>query len=405
VTDADAIPFHRPSIGPEERAAVDAVLASGWLTTGPRVREFEAAFAAFVGSRHAVALSSATAALHLALDALGISEGDEVILPTYTFAASGEVVLYQRARPVLVDVDPRTLNLTPDSVSRAVSGRTKAVEVVHLGGLPAQVAGIAAAAPGVPIVEDAAHAFPSRMAGADGRMAGTLGRAGAYSFYATKTITTGEGGMLVTDDDALADRVRQMSLHGISRDAWKRYTAGGSWYYEVEAAGFKDNMTDIAAALGLAQLQRADAMRAERARLAARYLDMLAPQADAGRLIMPTSGRGDEHAWHLFIVRLGDEGGPTDPAAPGVAILPPALQPLATRRAQVIDELRAAGIGTSVHFIPLHLHPLYRSMGYGPGDFPDAERAYAGAISLPIWSGMSDGDVGRVATALERALA
>ena len=226
MTEDDAIRFHRPSLGPEERAAVDAVLTSGWLTTGPHVREFEAAFAAFVGGRHAIALNSATAALHLALEALDIGEGDEVILPTYTFASSGEVVLYPRARPVLVDVDPATLNLTPGAVGEAVRGRTRAVEVVHLGGLPASVTDIAAAAPGLPIVEDAAHAFPSRVAAADGRMAGTLGHAGAYSFYATKTITTGEGGMFVT-----RDRNRRacgvMRLHGISRDAWKRYTSSG----------------------------------------------------------------------------------------------------------------------------------------------------------------------------------
>ncbi len=404
MTDADFLPFHRPSIGAEERAAVDAVLASGWLTTGPRVREFEERFAAFVGTGHAIALNSATAALHLALEALGVGEGDEVIVPTYTFAASGEVILYGRARPVLVDVDPGTLNLTPSGVVAALTPRTRAIEVVHVGGLPAPVEAIAAVAGPLPIVEDAAHAFPSRVVAAGGRFAGTLGRVGAYSFYATKTITTGEGGILVTEDDALAERARQMSLHGISRDAWKRYTAGGSWYYEIEAAGYKDNMTDIAAALGLAQLARADELRAERARLAGRYLALLAPLAEAGRLRLPPAGDGDEHAWHLFIVRLLDGDGDVDIAASGVAGLPVGLRALATRRARVIEALRASGIGTSVHFIPLHLHPLYRGLGYGPGDFPNAEAAYAGAISLPLWPGMTDADVDRVSDTLRRTL-
>lgn len=260
----EPIPFHRPSIGEAERAAVLEVLDSGWLTTGSRAAAFEQAFADFVGSAHAVAVNSATAALHLALEGLGVHESDEVIVPTYTFAASAEIVAYLRARPVLVDVDPLTANIAPDAVAAAMSERTRVVEAVHIGGLPADLAGLLEVAGDVPIVEDVAHAFPSPMGAFGGRFAGTIGRAGAYSFYATKTITTGEGGMLVTDDDALADRARSMRLHGIGRDAWKRYAAGGSWHYEIRAAGFKDNLTDLAAALGLAQLERA-AERSSRA--------------------------------------------------------------------------------------------------------------------------------------------
>jgi len=407
MTPDDPLPFHRPSLGPAERDAVIEVLDSGWLTTGARTVEFETAFAAYVGSAEAVALNSATAALHLAFEALGVEEGDEVIVPTYTFAASAETVLYLRARPILVDVDARTVNADPVAVAAAIGPRTRAIEVVHVAGLPAEMPALLSAAGGIPIVEDTAHAFPSPVAALGGRFAGTIGRAGAYSFYATKTITTGEGGMLVTDDRALADRARTMRLHGIGRDAWKRYTAAGSWYYEIEAAGFKVNLTDLAAAIGLAQLLRAQELRAARAAIATRYLAGLADAARDGLLRLPAVGSGDEHAWHLFIVRLGESARSsesTDRALPGVAGLPPGLQAIASRRALMIDGLRAAGIGTSVHFIPLHLHPLYRRMGYRPGQFPVAEAAYAGSISLPIWPGMTDAQVDRVIRAVEAGL-
>jgi perosamine synthetase len=407
------IPFHRPSLGAAERDAAIEVLDSGWLTTGSKSVAFEAAFAEFVGSAHAVALNSATAALHLAFEGLGVGDGDEVIVPTYTFTASAETALYLRARPVLVDVDPLTANVDPAAVEAAVTARTRAAEVVHLGGLPADLPAIEAAlASGAgragldaapPIVEDAAHAFPSRVAACGGRFAGTIGLAGAFSFYATKTITTGEGGMLVTDDAALAERARMMRLHGISRDAWKRYTAAGTWFYEVEEAGFKVNPTDLASAIGLVQLGRADELRAARARIAARYLAAFAEAAAAERLVLPARGAGEEHAWHLFVVRLGPaarSGEAADAALPGVAALPEALQALASRRARAIERLRELEIGTSVHFIPLHLHPLYRRLGYAPGDFPGAEAAYAGAISLPIWPGMTLGQVDRVVEAV-----
>jgi len=408
------IPFHRPSIGSREQEAVRKVLESGWLTTGEQTRRFEKRFARFVGVRHAVALNSATAALHLAMDALGVDEGDEVVLPTYTFAASAEVALYFRARPVLVDIDESTMNVAPDAVERAITARTKVIEVVHFGGLPADLPAIervrkkrsGRGSEGPPyLIEDAAHAFPSRIDSMDGRYAGTIGAANAFSFYATKTLTTGEGGMLVTDDDRIADRARLMRLHGISHDAWRRYARGGSWYYEIEEAGFKDNPTDIASALGLAQLSRANRLRAARARIARRYVDELNDLADGGRLRLPKAGNADEHAWHLFVIRLVvDRSRDIDRALPGVVGLPGALQPLATARARVIEALSAAGIGTSVHFIPLHLHPLYRRLGYAAGDFPAAERAYAGAISLPIWPGMTDRQISRVVRAVRSAI-
>lgn len=403
---SESIPFHRPSIGEAERAAAIEVLDSGWLTTGARTAAFESAFAAFVGSGNAVAVNSATAALHLALEGLGVGEGDEVIVPTYTFAASAEVVLYQRARPILVDVDPRTVNIDPSAAAAAISPRTRVVEAVHVAGLPADLPALLAIAGDLPIVEDVAHAFPSAIAACDGRFAGTIGRAGAFSFYATKTITTGEGGMLVTDDDALADRARSMRLHGIGRDAYKRYAAGGSWFYEIEAAGFKDNLTDLASAIGIIQLQRAQELREARRSIAARYADALARLEREGRLNLPAGLDDPAHAWHLFVVRLGPEARPgdaADPELPGVAGLPAGLWGLASRRARVISDLASAGVGASVHFIPLHLHPLYREMGYRPGQFPAAESAYAGAISLPIWPGMTDGQIDRVVDCLDSA--
>ena len=404
--DPDNIPFHRASLGQAERDAVLEVLDSGWLTTGRVAAAFEAAFAAEVGSEHAVAVNSATAALHLALEGLGVTDGDEVIVPTYTFAASAEVALYLRARPVLVDVEPGTANIDPNAVAAAVGPRTRIVEAVHVGGLPADLRRLLTVCGTIPLVEDVAHAFPSPMAAFAGRYAGTIGRAGDFSFYATKTITTGEGGMLVTDDAGLADRARSMRLHGIGRDAWKRYAAGGSWHYEIRAAGFKDNLTDVAAALGLVQLERARALRDARAAIAGRYLDGLAGAAAEGLLTLPPGIDDPAHAWHLFVVRLGPAARPgdrVDPELPGVADLPPDLRLLASRRARAIEALTADGIGTSVHFIPLHLHPLYRSMGYRPGQFPVAEAAYAGAISLPIWPDMTESQVDRVADAVVRA--
>ena len=377
------LPFARPSIGPAEKAAVMEVLDSGWLTTGPRTKAFEAGFASFVGARHAVAVNSATAALHLALEAFGVGPGDEVVVPTWTFTASAEVVVYRGARPVLVDCEPGTLNASPDAILEAITPRTKAVVAVHIAGRPMAIDTLVDAldSRGIPVVEDSAHAFPSRIGRLGGRLAGTIGRAGAFSFYATKTITTGEGGMLVTDDEAVADRARQMSLHGISRDAWKRYAAGGSWYYEVEDAGYKYNMTDLAAALGLAQLARADELLEARRALASRYREAFAASPAADLLELPGDEADGSHAWHLFIVRLH-------------------LDRLTLDRAAVVDALAARGIGTSVHFIPLHLHPYYRRQGWTPAQLPVASREYPRVISLPLWPGMGEAGVDRVVAAL-----
>lgn len=379
------IPFHRPSITEAERNAAIEVLDSGWLTTGQRTLAFEAAVAAFTGAHHAVAVNSATAALHLALEALGIGPDDEVVVPTYTFAACGEVVRYLGARPRLADVDPVTLSVTADTLAVQVTERTKALMVVHFAGLMADMGPILdlASARGLPVIEDAAHALPSFR---DGRAAGTFGTAGALSFYATKTVTTGEGGMLVTDDDRIADRARVMRLHGISRDAWKRYLTGGSWYYEIEDAGFKYNLTDLAAAIGLVQLGRAESMRLERERVAGRYAERFASSPIADLLdLPPAAGPGNVHARHLYPLRL----------RPGSPV----------ERGEVIDRLAAAGIGTSVHFIPLHLHPYYRRLyGYAPEDLPVAAREYGREVSLPIYPDLNDDEVDRVVATLEGVL-
>jgi len=382
------IPFHRPSLGDGEKAAVIEVLDSGWLTTGDRSFRFEEAVASRLGVRHAVAVNSATAALHLALEALGVGPGDEVIVPTYTFASSGETVRYLGARPRLADVDPRTCNLTAETIEPQIRPTTRAIQVVHMAGLVADMGPILELAErhGLAVVEDAAHALPATNGG---RNAGTFGAAGALSFYATKTVTTGEGGMLVTDSDAIADRARVMRLHGISRDAWKRYTVGGSWYYEIEDVGFKYNLTDLAAAIGLVQLERAEEMRVARERIASLYDERFRELGLEEHVELPSRARpGDVHAWHLYMLRLRN----------GTAAE-------STSRDAVIESLKADRVGTSVHFIPLHLHPYYRrTYGYAPGDFPDAEAAFQHEISLPIYPSLRDEDVDRVVLSVRRAV-
>ncbi len=363
-------------MGDREIAAAVEVLRSGWLTTGKRAHAFEAAFAERLGVRHALAVSSATAALHLALDAIGVAAGDEVIVPTYTFTACGEVCAYLGARPILADVGDDYL-LSADEVDRVGTDRTRAVMPVHLGGLAVDPEPIRQALRGHPaaIIEDAAHALPASVGGTP---AGRLGTAAAFSFYATKTITTGgEGGMLVTDDDGIAGRAARMRLHGIDADAWNRYGAGGSWFYEVAEAGYKYNLTDLAAAIGHAQLERIEELASAREAIAARYDAAFG----ASELVeLPPRREGDRHAWHLYVIRLQ-------------------LDALAIDRAEAIRLLAAAGIGASVHFIPLHLHPYYqRVLGYRPGDFPVAERLYERSISVPIWPGMTEEQVNRVAT-------
>jgi dTDP-4-amino-4,6-dideoxygalactose transaminase len=353
------------------------VLRSGWLTTGPRAHAFEAAFAKRLGVGHALAVTSATAALHLALEAFGVGPRDEVVVPTFTFTACGEVCAYLGARVILTDVGSDRL-LGPAQLVPALTARTKVVMPVHYGGQAVDIDALRTIAGGhIRFLEDAAHALPADVGGVS---AGRLGDAAAFSFYATKPMTTGgEGGMLVTGDDAIAARAERMRLHGINADAWNRYGAGGQWYYEVAEAGFKYNLTDLAAAIGLVQLERLEEMADKRAAIAAAYDASL---AESSLLELPPRRDGDRHAWHLYAVGLE-------------------LGSLTIDRARVIEQLKHAGIGSSVHFIPLHLHPYYqRTYGYRPGDFPVAEAIYESTLSLPIWPDMSLDEVQRVATTL-----
>ena len=372
------IPFHKPAIGEDEIQSVVETLRSGWLTTGYKVKSFEENFARYVGAKHAVAVNSGTAALHLALDAVGLKEGDEVILPTMTFAATAEVVLYFKAKPVLVDCQRDTLNIDPTQIEAAITPRTKVVIPVHMAGQPCDMTQILNIAHqnGLCVVEDAAHALP---ADDRGKRIGTIGDITCFSFYATKTITTGEGGMVTTASEAWAERMRIMSLHGISHDAWKRYTKEGSWYYEVLYPGFKYNLTDIAAAIGIEQLKKCDRFWQARERIALLYQHGL---ADLAEIQLPTCRENAQHAWHLFVIQLN-------------------LERLKITRNEFIEALREQSIGTSVHFIPLHLHPYYRDrFGYKPEDFPNASAVFDRIVSLPIYPGMTESDVEKVIEAV-----
>jgi dTDP-4-amino-4,6-dideoxygalactose transaminase len=365
------VPFHRADVGEEEAQAVADVIRSGWLTMGPKTMEFERAFATYVGAQQAIAVSSGTAGLHLALEAVGIRAGDEVIVPTTTFAATGEVVAYLGAVPVLADIDATTLNLDPEDAERRITQRTKAIIPVHYGGQPCDMDAIHIIAQrhNLHVIEDAAHSLPAIY---HGSRVGVLSELTVFSFYATKTLTTGEGGMVTTSNSDYADRIRLMRLHGIGRDAWKRYTAEGTWYYEVLEAGYKYNMTDVQAAMGLVQLGKVDHMSAARRRIATRYNEAF---SGVEQLQTPTVIADRESAWHLYPLRIRPEL-------------------LKITRDEFIIALKKRGVGASVHFIPLHLHPYYgRVFGYRAGDLPRSEAEYKRYLSLPLFPGMRDRDI------------
>jgi dTDP-4-amino-4,6-dideoxygalactose transaminase len=379
VTALEFLPFHRALIEEEEINAVVEVLQSGWLTTGPRAFEFEQKFASYVRATHALAVNSCTAALHLALAAVGIKEGDEVIIPTMTFAATGEVVLYFKARPVLVDCEKHSFQVDPEQINRAITPRTRAIIPVHFSGCPCDMDPILdiARTHRLKVIEDAAHALPSRYMG---RMVGTLGDITCFSFYATKTLTTGEGGMAVTENPDYAETMRMLSLHGISKDAWKRYSAEGSWRYDILEPGYKYNLTDLQAALGIAQLAKCDAMSGRRKAIAEFYTQQL---SFCEAFELPSVPPGLEHSWHLYVLQIQSSQ-------------------LSISRDRFIEELKVRGIGTSVHFIPLHLHPLYQDrLGYQAGQFPRAEERFERAISLPIYPSMTLEDANRVVETLQ----
>lgn len=391
------IPFALPSIGEEEIEAVVATMRSGWLTTGPRTKEFELAFAAEVGARHALAVNSATSGLHLAMEAVGIGADDLVLVPSWTFTATAEVARYLGAHPAFVDVEADTLNIDVNQLEQRVVAlkrehgvRLKAIAPVHFGGQACEMDAILsiAQAHGLAVIEDAAHAFPTTVSSRtvyenerNTRKIGTVGHATVFSFYATKTIATGEGGMVTTEDDRLAERIRLMRLHGISRDVWNRYTSTKpSWYYEVVAPGYKYNLTDIAAAMGLVQLGKAQVFQNRREAIAQQYH---AAFAGYPALEIPLQRHvEDAHAWHLYVLRLN-------------------LERLTIDRNQFIHEMAQRGVGCSVHFIPLHLQPYWRERyNLDPTMFPVATREFERVVSLPIYPDMDGATVSRVITAV-----
>ncbi|MBX7167433.1 MAG: DegT/DnrJ/EryC1/StrS aminotransferase family protein [Pirellulales bacterium] len=389
------VPFFRPSITEAEVEEVVACLRSGWLTTGPRTKQFETMFAEMVRGRHAIALNSCTAALHLAVEALHLQAGQGVLVPTMTFAATAEVVRYLGAVPVLVDCDPVTGNVDFADARRKVEqlrrGELPAAldrDLPIVGFMPVHVGGLMLDLPqmeafareqNIWVVEDAAHAFPAAWRNgpdAPWRWCGeNTSHVACYSFYANKTITTGEGGMAVTDDDELAERMRIMSLHGLSKDAWGRYSGGGTWDYRIVAPGFKYNLTDVAAALGIQQLHRAESMRVRREELALQMIDAL---ADVEELELPPVVANRIHAWHLFPIRLR-------------------LERLRINRHEMMEELRTRGVATSVHWRPLHLHTYYeQTFGWLPEQLPQATAAWQRLISLPLFPEMRPDEVEHV---------
>jgi len=376
------LPFSLPLIGDEEIAEVIDAIKSDWITTGPKVKQFEKDFSEYIGCKHAIAVNSCTGALHLALEAVGIKEGDEVITTPMTFAATAEVIRYFKAKPVFVDIDPIKMNIDVTKLEDVISipnNKIKAIIPVHYGGYPCEMDSIMDIANrcDIKVIEDAAHALPAYY---KERIVGAIGDITCFSFYATKNITTGEGGMIATDNDEWAERMRIMSLHGISADTWKRYTAEGNWYYEIIAPGYKYNFTDIAAALGIVQLKRADSFWKRRINIAGMY-----NEAFRGVDAIETPevlDKDNKHSWQLYVIKLKPEC-------------------LTIDRNRFIEELKNRGIGTSVHFIPLHMHPYYiDTYGYKPEDFPVAYECYRGIISLPIYPKMSDDDVERVIDAV-----
>ena len=377
------IPFHRAYVGREEIRNVVAVIKSGWHTMGPKTVEFENRFAKYTGAKHAIAVNSCTAALHLALEAVGLQEGDEVLVPAITFTASAEVVCYFKAKPVLVDVDRETLNINVGKIEEKITKKTKAIITVDYGGQPADYdeIGEIARRHRLFIIEDAAHTLPSSY---KGRKVGTLADITCFSFYATKTLNTGEGGMITTRNGKWAARMKIMRLHGMHRDAWKRYSKNGSWFYEVVGAGYKYNTTDINAALGLAQLKRLDWMWRRRKAVAGYY-----QRAFRGlpQIMLPCVKPDRETSWHLYALKLD-------------------LGALKIDRDRFIRELTSRGVGVSVHFIPLYRHPYYKAhLKAAARDFPDSEWLYHRIISLPIYPGLTKAELGRVVSAVKDVVA
>ncbi len=370
----DFLLFHKPFISEEEVDEIVDTVRSGWISMGPKTIRFENNFTEYIGVKKSVAVSSWTAAGHLSLEAFGINEGDEVILPTMTFPATAEIVCYFKAKPVMVDVDEDTLNISLEAIEKAITPKTKAIIPVHYAGQPCDLDEIHAIAKkhNLKVLEDAAHSLPAKY---KGKTIGTISDVTCFSFYATKTLSTGEGGMICTNDEEIAERVKIMRLHGINRDAWKRYTESGSWYYEVVAPGYKYNFTDLQASLGLPQLKKVDAMWDSRKRIAAKYTEAL---KDFDTIQLHTIKPDRNSSWHLFPIRLY-------------------LDRLTKNRAQIINELREKNVGVGVHFMPVHQHIYYsETFNLSDADYPVASAAFPRLMSLPIYPGMTDENVDKV---------
>lgn len=370
----DKIPFHKPFIDDNEIQEVVDTLKNGWLTTGPKTKLFEEKFREYVGAEYGLAANSWTAAAHLALEAMGLKDGDEVIVPALTFTACAEIVCYFKAIPIIVDIDEKTKNISVEEIKKHITPKTKVIMAVHFGGEPCEMDEILEIAKinNLKVLEDAAHAFPAKY---KGRMIGTLGDATCFSFYATKTLATGEGGMLCTNNPDIAKRALVMRLHGIDKDPWNRYSFEGDWYYEVIAPGYKYNITDIQSSLGLHQLKKADTMRLMRLSIAERYTNAFSAHHE---LILPYNSPENESAHHLYSLRVDESK-------------------LTISRAEFIKLLKEQGVLTSVHFIPLYRHPYYRdTFNLDAADFPASEKVFSQIISLPIWPGMTEEQVDKV---------
>ncbi|UCD84905.1 MAG: DegT/DnrJ/EryC1/StrS family aminotransferase [Deltaproteobacteria bacterium] len=374
------LPFSLPLIGKEEIDEVIDTLKSGWITTGGKTKQFEKEFAQYIGCNNAIAVSSCTAGLHLALIAAGVREGDEVITSPYTFAATAEVILHVGAKPVFVDIERDTYNIDPKKIEKVITKNTKAIIPIHIAGHPCEMEKIVEIAKqyNLLLIEDAAHAIAAKY---QNRMVGTIGNITVFSFYATKNLTTGEGGMVCTDDGEIVETIRVLSLHGISADAWKRYSAEGNWYYEILYPGYKYNMTDIQASLGIHQLKKIETFLEKRRE----YVDLYNEGfSELSEVKTPTVRGGVRHAWHLYIIQL-------------------ALEKLKISRNDFIKALNQEKVGVSVHFIPLHMHPYYRdTYGFRPEDFPISKEVYERVVSLPLYPNMGEDDIKDVISAVKK---
>ncbi|MBN2067934.1 MAG: DegT/DnrJ/EryC1/StrS family aminotransferase [Candidatus Diapherotrites archaeon] len=369
------VPFCLPSIGEEEIKEVTETLKSGWLTTGLKAKLFEEKLQAYNKVGNAIAVNSCTSALHLSMAVSGIKKGDEVITSPITYCSTVNAILYQGARPVLADIDEKTFNISASEIEEKVTKKTKAIIAVHYGGQPCDMKAINEIAKkhGLIVVEDAAHALGAEL---NGKKAGTLADFGCFSFYPIKNITTAEGGAIVTDSNEAAEKLRPLSYCGISKDAWKRYDSTGSWYYEVTTLGYKYNMPDVLASIGLHQIEKLDEFIRQRAKIAEQYNRAF---AGSEAITVPFVRQNVKHAWHLYPILLD-------------------LGKLKINRGQFIQEMTKRGIGSSVHFIPIHMHPYYReSLGFKQGQFPKAERFFERVITIPIYPKMTGEDVGYVA--------